>query len=308
MTLALLLANVVAVCVLPWFVVGVVNRTRSRWSGRIGPPLFQSAFDVLRLVRKTPVYSRTTTAVFRLTPYVGLVAVVAAAVVVPILGVRPLVAFRYDFIWFAYLWGVGRLALMLGALDTGSPFEGMGASREATYATLVEPALLLVLGALCAVAGAESLSAALAFSPSNGATFVVWAASLAALLIVVQAEGARMPIDDPATHLELTMIHEGMVLDHSGPELAAIQTTSALKLTLGLALLASLLNPWAGSTSVELAIGVNLLLTLLLAVFVGTLESLLARLKLRVVPRYLLTAVVAAGIAVLATTWQGALP
>ncbi len=308
MMVGLFLANAAAICVLPWMIVGVINRTRSLWAGRLGPPILQSAFDVARLLRKTPVYSRTTTAVFRLTPYVGLATALAAAVVVPVLGGPPMVSFAFDFIWLAYLWGLGRVALMLGALDTGSSFEGMGASREATYATLVEPGLLLVLGALCAVTGEHTLFGALGLAPYNGATAATWLASLVALFVVVQAEGARMPIDDPATHLELTMIHEVMVLDHSGPELAAIQTTSALKLTLGIALFATLLNPWSGTDHLLLAVSVNLLLSLGTAVLIGTLESLLARLKLRGVPRYLFTAVVAGGIALLATTWQGEVP
>jgi hypothetical protein len=122
----------------------------------------------------------------------------------------------------------------------------------------------------------------------------------------MQAEGARMPIDDPATHLELTMIHEVTVLDHSGPELAAIQATATLKLTLGITLFATLLNPCSGTGPVALAVGVNLLLSVATAVLIGTLESLLARLKLQAVPRYLFTAVVAGAIALLATTWQGA--
>jgi formate hydrogenlyase subunit 4 len=307
MTLLVATANVVAFCVLPWIVVGAISRTKALWSGRKGPPILQSAYDVLRLLRKTPVYSATTTPVFRLTPYVGLAATLAAGIVVPLLGVPPIVSFGYDFIWFAYLWGLGRLALMLGALDTGSSFEGMGASREATYATLVEPALLMVLGALCAVTGNDTLVGALGIHLASGPAVVAWLASLFALLVVVQAEGARMPVDDPTTHLELTMIHEVMVLDHSGPELAVIQTGAAVKLTLGISLVAALLNPWSGTDRVAAAIGANLVLTLAIAVLFGTVESLVARLQLRVLPRYLLTAVVAGGVALLATTWQEAI-
>jgi formate hydrogenlyase subunit 4 len=184
----------------------------------------------------------------------------------------------------------------------------MGASREATYATLAEPALLLVLGALGALTGTHTLGGALGLHLGSGPAVVAWVASLFALLVVVQAEGARMPVDDPATHLELTMIHEVMVLDHSGPELAVIETSAAVKLTLGISIIAALLNPWSGTAHPGAAIAANLGLTIVIAILFGTVESLVARLQLRVVPRYLLTAVIAGGVALLATTWQGAIP
>jgi formate hydrogenlyase subunit 4 len=298
------LAHVLTLLVLPWLVVGVVNRTRSLWSGRRGPPLFQSLSDVLRLLRKRPVYSTTTTALFRLTPYVALASTLATAAVVPVLGGGAPVEFGYDFVWLAYVWGLGRAATMLGALDTGSSFEGMGASREATFATLVEPGLFLAMGAACLTAGTSTLSGALAMPLAGGPAVVVWAASLVALLVLVQAEAARVPIDDPATHLELTMIHEVMVLDHSGPELAAIQTGAAVKLTLGLAMIAALLNPSSGVPGAAFNVGA----VLGLAVVIGTIESLVARFAMRAVPRYLGAAVVAGAIAVLATTWQGGAP
>jgi formate hydrogenlyase subunit 4 len=214
------------------------------------------------------------------------------------------VTFAFDFVWFAYVWGLGRVALMLGALDTGSSFEGMGASREATYAAILEPALFFVAGALCLSTGQRSFEGALALHIDGGASLVVWFASLVALLIVVQVEAARMPVDDPTTHLELTMIHEVMVLDHSGPELAAIQVGAAVKLTVGVSLIATLLNPWAGSASWALAAIGNVLLCLVLAALIGSIESLVARLKLRAVPQYILASIVAGGVALLATTWR----
>lgn len=299
------LANVLALFVLPWITVGLIQRTRSVWAGRRGPPLLQSLYDVLRLLKKSPVYSATTGPVFRITPWVGLATTLAAAAVIPVLGVAPLTSFAYDFVWMAYVWGLGRAALVLGALDTGSAFEGMGAAREATFSTLVETALLLLLGTLRIVTGSSTLAGVLAVQPTSGAEAVAWAASAGALLVVVLIEGARLPVDDPATHLELTMVHEVMVLDHSGPDLAALQTTSALKLALGICMLASLLNPWSGDQDLWLAAGCNLGLTVLLAICIGTGESLVARMALRLVPRYLLAAVLAAAVALLATLWQG---
>lgn len=303
MRVALAIANAFALMTLPFLLVGIINRVKSLWGGRRGPPVLQLAYDVARLLRKTPVYSTTTTAIFRLAPYAVLVTALASGLLVPVLGNHALLSFPFDFVWFAYVWGLGRVALMLGALDTGSSFEGMGASREATYAAILEPAFFLVAGALSLVSGQRSFEGIAQFHPSSGASLVVWATSLVALFIVVQVETARMPVDDPTTHLELTMIHEVMILDHSGPDLAAMQVGSALKLTVGLSVIATLLNPWSGTSAAPLAAVVNLVLCVLLAALVGAIESLVARLKLRAVPQYILAALVLGGVALIATTW-----
>lgn len=297
------LAHVVAMLVAPFVFVGVLNRTKSLWSGRRGPPLLQALFDVLRLLRKQPVYSTTTTPLFRIAPWVLLVTSVGSALVVPLLGGTPLVSFSFDFVWFAYVWGLGRIFVMLAALDTGSSFEGMGAAREATFATLIEPALFLVLGALALFVGTDTLSHALRLRLDDGPAIAIWFASVVALLIVLQVEAARLPVDDPATHLELTMVHEVMVLDHSGPDLAAIQTAAACKLYTGATIIATLLNPWAGHDSAT-AIATQLALSLALAITLGTIESVIARLKLRAVPQYVVVALACGVLAVLATAWR----
>lgn len=298
------LCHVAALLLMPTLVVGVINRTKSVWSGRRGQPILQLAYDLHRLVRKRPVYSDVTTLVFRLTPYVVLVTAVVSGLIVPLLGSPGPLSFPFDFLVFAYIWGLGRLALMLGALDTGSSFEGMGASREATFSAVLEPAFVLVAGAACMLTGQRSFASVLALRPTDGILAVVWLASLIALFIVVQVESARMPVDDPTTHLELTMVHEVMVLDHSGPDLAALQAGAAVKLTVGLSLIAALLNPLAGKASLAVVGAANLVMTLLVAVALGTIESVIARLKLRSVPQYIVVAIVAAGIALLATTFR----
>jgi formate hydrogenlyase subunit 4 len=296
--------QVAALLVMPTLVVGVINRTKSLWSGRRGLPIMQLAYDVLRLARKEPVYSDVTTLVFRLTPYVVLTTAVLSGLIVPVLGVPAPLSFPFDFVVFAYVWGLGRVALMLGALDTGSSFEGMGASREATFSALLEPAFVLVTGAACLLTGQRSFGSVLALRPTDGVLAVVWLASLVALFVVVQVESARMPVDDPTTHLELTMVHEVMILDHSGPDLAALHVGSAIKLTVGLSLIAALLNPVVGRASPAVVGVANLGITLLLAVAIGTVESLVARLKLRAVPQYIVVALVAAAVALLATTFR----
>jgi formate hydrogenlyase subunit 4 len=299
--------NLLALLVMPIVLVGVIGRVKARWSGRRGPPILQLAFDLWKLMHKTPVYSRVTTPVFRLGPIVVLVTAIASACVVPLAGTQSLVAFPFDFVWFAYLWSFGRVALMLGALDTGSSFEGMGASREATFATLLEPVLFLVAGALClssGASGARSFAAALVPRLDAPAAVVMWVAAIAALLIVVQVESARLPVDDPSTHLELTMVHEVMILDHSGPELGLLQLGAAIKLFVGVSVIAMLLNPLAGERSL-IATVAHLGLCLAIAVAIGMSESLIARLKLRVVPQYIVVGLVAASIALLAILGRG---
>ena len=296
--------NLLALLVMPIVLVGTINRVKSRWAGRRGPPILQLAFDLWRLVRKTPVYSKVTTPVFRLGPVVVLVTTLASACVVPLVGTSAIASFPFDFVWFAYVWGFGRVALMLGALETGSSFEGMGESREATFATLLEPILFLVAGALCLHSGARSFALLLAPQLDGTTAVVMWVAAIIALLIVVQVESARMPIDDPTTHLELTMVHEVMILDHSGPELAFLELAAAIKLFIGVSVVAMLLSPLAGAGSLA-AVGIHLGLCVAIAIAIGLAESLIARIKLRVIPQYIVVGLVAGGIALLSMLGRG---
>jgi formate hydrogenlyase subunit 4 len=298
------LAHLITLLASPVLVVGVINRTKARWAGRRGPPLAQTFHDLVRLARKLPVYSETTTAVFWVAPYVMLATAAVSGLIVPMLGVGSPLAFRFDFVFFAYLWGLGRMALMLGALDTGSAFEGMGASREATFSALVEPALFLSLGTLATMTGATSFSQMLAFHGADPAMVVVRVGCTIALTVLLQVESARMPVDDPTTHLELTMVHEVMILDHSGPDLAAMEYGAAMKLAVGSALLASLLNPFGASSPRLLVALSQLALMFAVAVAIGTTESTIARLRLSAVPRYLLVALFGAVLALLASVWR----
>ena len=295
---AMVLGNLLAVLVMPFVVIGVVNRVKSLWSGRKGPPILQVAFDVLRLLRKRPVYSTTTTPLFRIAPWVFLVTGLGSAAICPLLGSGPVVAFPFDFVWFAYAYGLGRVAMLLAALDTGSPFEGMGAAREAIFAAVLEPALFLVVGALCAFTGSTSLHEALVLPISGGASMVVLVASVLALVVVLQVETGRLPVDDPATHLELTMVHEVMVLDHSGPLLGLVEYAAALKLFV---LEAMLLHVMAPTAAVAGWPGFALFLAGLagVAVAIGLVESVMARLRLLHVPTLLIAAVLSCGFAFL---------
>ncbi|MBI4516615.1 MAG: NADH-quinone oxidoreductase subunit H [Deltaproteobacteria bacterium] len=283
---------------------GIINRTKALIAGRTGQPLLQPYFDMVKLLRKAAVYSRTTTWLFRAGPIVGLAAMLVAITLVPLGGVAAVVAFPGDLLLFAYLLGLARYFTVLAALDTGSSFEGMGASRELTFSALAEPALLLGLAALAHQSGRLSLSAMYAtVAPLAWAQAAAPLALLAAaLLVVFLAENARIPVDDPTTHLELTMIHEVMVLDHGGPDLAFILYGGALKLWLLGALLVGLVVPVrSGSPWLDGAAALGGMLAL--AVLTGIIESSMARLRLVRVPQLLLGAGVLSTLA-LVLSWR----
>jgi formate hydrogenlyase subunit 4 len=286
------IAHVLCALLLAPLLPGVINRVKAWFAGRRGPPLVQSYYDLWKLLQKGAVYSKTTTWIFIAGPVVGLACVVTALLIVPLGGVPGLIAFPGDFLLMAYVLGLMRFFTILAALDTGSSFEGMGASREAFFSALAEPALLLGIAALIVQTHNLSLSEIYAAMTQSGVTSFAAPASLlvaAALLIVFLAENARIPVDDPNTHLELTMIHEVMVLDHSGPDFAMIQYAAMLKLwVLGSLLVGILVPVRSGWLAVDLAAGIGGMMVL--AAAVGAIESTVARLRLVRVPQFLVAA------------------
>ena len=291
------------VLVMPLVLVGVINRTKSWWAGRRGPRILQSASDLWRLLGKRPVYSMTASLLFRAGAYAVLVACLLAASMAPMLGQFAPLQFEHDFIVFAYTLGLARLVMTVSAMDVGSAFEGMGAAREAAFSSYAEPALFLLIGAASAATGMSSFADLIGHL--HHTPYFAWLVVplVLALLILLQAEAARVPVDDPLTHLELTMIHEVMVLDHSGPELAAMQYAAALKMTLYAGLIAALLNPFNPLISPVACVLASLALMLLVALVVGCMESLTARLPMRWVPNYLLLASAAAVVCLLVVGW-----
>jgi formate hydrogenlyase subunit 4 len=296
---------------------GVINRVKALFAGRDGQPLLQLYYDLAKLLRKGAVYSRTTSWVFRAGPVVGLASAITALFVLPMGGVAAPVGFAGDAILLAYLLGVMRFFTVIAALDTGSAFEGMGASREVQFSALAEPTLLLGLAAV-AHAGGGSLSGGPAqaggfFSLSaimSRLSIDAWMQSgpallmvSAALLVVFLAENSRIPFDDPNTHLELTMIHEVMVLDHSGPDFAMILYGASLKMWILGSLIASILvpvrtgNPWLDGAAIVGGL-------FLLAVVTGVVESIMARLRLLRVPQLLVSAGFLSSLALALILWS----
>jgi len=279
---------------------GIANRTKSALTGRRGAPVLQLYRDLARLWRKGVVYSQTTTAIFRLGPIVLLAATLLAAALLPLDGRRALLSFPGDLVAFAGLLGLGRFVMALAAMDTGSSFEGMGASREVTVASFAEPALFLCFIVLVLATGRLDLTGMYGLPlhdawPVAAPSLVLAAGSL---FIVTLAETCRVPVDDPLTHLELTMIHEVMVLDHSGPDLALILYAGAVKMALFAALVAGVLLPRA-SQPPGVAIAALLLGLVVVAVAIGVVESVTSRLRMNRVPQLLIAASALAGFALI---------
>ncbi len=294
MRAVLSLAHWALVLLMPILMIGVINRVTSWWAARRGPGLIQFAYDLRRLLGKRTVVSDTATPLFRAGAYIVLLAGFFAAAMAPMLGRFAPLQFSHDFIVVAYTMGLARIALMLSAMDVGSSFEGLGTAREASFSAFAEPALFLLIGTAGVATGMTSFADLIGALRETQHYAVIAAPLVVALLILLQAEAARVPVDDPLTHLELTMIHEVMVLDHSGPELAAMQYAAAMKMVLYAGLIAALLNPFDPFASPVAAVAVSLALILAVAVVVGCIESLTARLPMRWVPRYLLIASAAA--------------
>jgi formate hydrogenlyase subunit 4 len=286
-----ILIQAVFILLFPPLILGVITKTKAAFAGRVGAPFLQSYYDILKLLRKGSVFSRTTTWVFRAGPVVGVAATLLAGTLVPIGGRPALIAFEGDFLLLAYLLGLARFFTMAAALDTGSAFEGMGAAREATFACLAEPAFVLGLLAVARASGSLSLSSMLGSSmplawTRAGASFVLVAV---ALFIVLLVENSRIPVDDPSTHLELTMIHEVMVLDHGGPALGLILYGASVKLFVFASVIARLVLPVA-TGSAWFVWGIAAASVLAVAVVIGVVESTMARLRLTHIPSLLVTA------------------
>lgn len=277
---------------------GIINRVKAKFAGRKGKPILQTYFDLAKLMSKGEVNGAVATWPFRLGPSVTFATTVCAFFMLPTAGVPCPVAFGGDFVFVAYLLGMGRFALLLSSMDTGSSFEGMGASREATYGALAEPVLFLVLMVLVSTSADMSGSYSGIWKESldkfSLSTFLGGQTALACLegraeivlvplvlFVLLLVENCRIPVDDPNTHLELTMIHEVMVLDHSGVNLAIIHYGAALKLLMFSSIIAGIVIPTMPFWQHFVA---YCFVVFIVAVMVGLVESTMSRLRLYKVP------------------------
>ena len=299
MTPALEILWRLAICLLlAPLIPGIINKVKAWVAARQGPPLLQLYFDLARLWRKSTVLSTAVSPGHVAGPAVAWMAIAGAAVLLPLGPAGAGISFQGDALLFIYLLALARFCTTLAALDTGSAFEGMGAAREVSYAVISEAAMITALLTLGLNSGSVSLGQMLTPSAGTGAALLA-----GGLFTVLLAENCRVPFDDPNTHLELTMVHEVLVLDHSGPPLAVILHGASLKLLLFALLLVQAvlpigrLTPWAAG-------GVLAGTVVLVAIGVGLVESLLARFAFRRVPLLLTTAFLLCLFALLAV-WKG---
>jgi formate hydrogenlyase subunit 4 len=284
----------------PPLLLGVIGKTKAAFAGRVGAPYFQPYYDLIKLFRKGSVFSETTTWVFRAGPVVTLSATLIAVLLIPLGHHAAPLSFSGDLILFAYLFGLSRFFTTIAALDTGSSFEGMGAAREVTFSCLAEPTLFFSLLTLARMSKSLSLSTILTHPTPEiwlaaGASMLLLTGSLFVVLLV---ENCRIPFDDPNTHLELTMIHEVMVLDHSGPAFGTILYGATLKLfVLGAVLVNVALPVASGNSLMDWAIFIMAMLAM--AVIIGIVESVMARLKLLRIPQLLVGATILSAFAML---------
>lgn len=301
-TAALQLVNLL---VIPLLLVGVICKVKAMMQNRVGAPVWQPFYDVAKLLRKSETISATASWVFRLSPLLGLSVALVAAVLVPWAG--PLVPLSWgpatNFLLVLYLLSLGRFVSMLAALDTGSAFGGLGASREATLSMLVEPTLVIGFAALGL--GAHSTDLLTIYSaPANP---VVTGLVAVALALAALAELSRMPVDDPTTHLELTMVHEAMILENSGRNLALIELAVALRTCIYLGLAAqTALQAWPAHAALPMLTryAVGLLALFALGAVVAVAEGVLVKLKWRKVPNLLAFAAVLSLLAALLAAAQ----
>ena len=270
---------------------GVINRTKAIFAGKKGPPLLMKYYTLAKLFRKGSVYSTSSSFVFKMGPTVSFAAAIMALLFLPLAGTDAVFAFDGDVIVLFYILGIGRFFTIIAALDTASPFEGMGAAREAFFSTLAEATIFTVLIIFYRMNGSLSLSGyfhgdqAISLVGPAGALLLL---VIVAMFMVLLTENSRVPVDDPQTHLELTMIHEVMILDHSGPDLALIELGAFYKLFFYSAFITHLVLPWRLDGALANFLAFYAIMTALY-VTIGLTESAMARLKMNLVPKFILT-------------------
>lgn len=268
------------------FFTGIVIRTKSIASGRKGPGILQPVKDVVRLFRKGSVYSNTTSIIFRVAPVIYFSSVLMACFVVPFGSYRGIISFDGDFIFFAYILALGKFFNIISAMDTGSSFEGMGASREALYSMFAEPAFFILIGSFALLTGNTSFYAIFsALHLGSSITYLLGGLATFVIIMIAMIENSRMPVDDPKTHLELTMIHEVMILDNSGFDLGLILSAGYLKFAMYGAII---VNLFIGGLSIAWALPLFLMIQFSFAVTVGLIESFMARFRMSHNPQFIL--------------------
>lgn len=274
-----MIINLIILLTVPFLMAGIIKKTKAFWGGRQGASILQPFYDFVKLLKKDFVISKTTSGVFRIAPLISIVSVFFASMFIPLATGSALINITGGLIVFAYTLSLGKFFSLISAMDTGSSFEGMGASREACFTSIVEPAFFIAIASIMALSGNytfDSLKNILTDAGSYG--ILITAFTAAVLFIMILIEGSRVPVDDPATHLELTMIHEVMILDNSGSDLAFFSWANSIKMFLISSLIAYMIIP-AGLNDL-LSILCYLAIMLVISIAIGTVESGMARIRM----------------------------
>jgi len=274
-----IIINLIALIILPFLMLGIIKKTKAFWAGRKGSSLFQPFWDFLRLLKKQAIYSQTTSWVFKISPVINISIMLFASLFVPLMTGQAFLDIPFAFVIFSYVLAFAKFFSLISALDTGSSFEGMGASREACFSTIVEPAFFIAMGSIVALSKEhtfENLKMIMENSGIYGILIVIL--MIVTLFIMLLIECSRVPVDDPATHLELTMIHEVMILDNSGIDLAFILWASMIKMFLISSLIAAILIPLG--LNLLISIILFLIVIFLISIAIGTVESMMARFRM----------------------------
>jgi len=283
------MAALIMILVSAMFFPGIILRTKSIASGRRGPGILQPLRDAGVLLRKGSVFSTTTGLIFQIAPVISLATVLCAILVIPFGKQEALIHFEGDFVFFAYILSLGRFFMIIAALDTGSSFEGMGASREAFFAMLIESAFFILMATFAMFTGFVSFTDIFRnfFITNNHYVLIFSIIGFYIFIQIALVENSRLPVDDPKTHLELTMIHEVMILDYSGFDKALIHITTWLKFAVYGSLIYNVVVP--AGWNIYLQIALFLAVQALFAIIVGFLESFRARNKMNKNPKFILT-------------------
>ncbi len=284
-----LISVIIILCVAPLFA-GMVNKQKAILTGRVGAPVWQLYYDLRKLWKKETINASGSSFVSRISPLLNLITMIIAAAMLPVGFWKPLISFDGDIILFAYILGLGRFFQILAAMDIGSSFEGMGASREATFALFAEPIFFFTIGSISFISGFTSLYDIYNSIQLTNISYEVFIiiCSMSVFLLAV-TECSRMPVDDPNTHLELTMIHEVMILDNSGIDLFIYQYSSYIKLFIYAVLEISFFYP-LNNHSYLLGIIIFIIGGLALTFTLGVVETITSRYKMKNIPQYLLFA------------------
>ncbi len=267
------------------FFMGLVVRTKSIASGRKGPGVFQPMKDIIRLWKKGSVYSKTTSFIFQIAPTAYFTSVIMAILMIPHGNNPGLISFDGDFVFFAYVLTFGKFLMIISALDTGSSFEGMGASREALFSMLVEPAFFILMGSFALLTGHTSFHSIFSMLHyGSNISYMLGVLASIVFVLIAMIENSRMPVDDPKTHLELTMIHEVMILDNSGFDLGLIMFTTHLKFAMYGAMIS---NFFIGMLPLEISIPLFFVIQAGFAITVGLIESFMARFRMGHNPQFI---------------------